>query len=437
MSDGTGGAQVGGRRRRQIGSDAGVSRTGSRAGATIRVLAAGALSLGAMVAMGGSTAAGAKDKPVTIGISLSLSGDFSSTGQAGKLGYELWASQVNAHGGLLGRKVKLDIASDASTPNQAVTNYENFITHDHVTLLAGPYSSLLTLASAKVANRYHYLFVEGAGNGPAVFQACLPNLVFAGGPDSATTAGLVWARYILSLPKSVRPKTAAYPDLNTSFSLGEANSIQKMFEKHGIKTVYKTIYPSETVDLTPVMESVKAANPTMVVSGTQDTDGFAQAKAALDLKFSPKYWFMANGPENPVEFPATVGKKNVTGFFTSDIWTPTSPNAGNAKFVSAYLKKFGGKPTTINSTASETYSVGQTIQYAVEKTHSLTNAKLIKALHKGKWTSLDARNDTVNKCGEPHGNQNLEEWVNGKVKIVYPKSVAQHAPLIPKPAWKT
>lgn len=397
------------------------------------------VSIGALggVFLGGAGTAAANAKPVTIGISLSLSGDFSSTGQAGKLGYELWASQVNAHGGLLGRHVKLDIASDASTPNQAVTNYENFISHNHVTLLAGPYSSLLTLASARVANRYHYLFVEGAGNGPAVFNACLPNLVFAGGPASATNAGLVWARFILSLPKSERPTTAAYPDLNTSFSTGEADAIQKTFEAHGIKTVYRTVYPAETVDLAPVMEAVKAAAPQMVVSGTQDTDGFAQAKAALDLNFSPKYWFMTNGPENPVEFPATLGKQNVTGFFTTDIWTPSASNPGNGKFVAAYLKKFGGKATTINSTAAETYSVGQAIQFAVNKTHSLTNKKLIHALHASSFTTLASGTIHVDKCGEPHGNQNLEEWVNGKIQIVYPKSVAQHAPVIPKPAWKT
>lgn len=407
---------------------------------TLRSAVAGlaALTLGASALVVASQEASASKKPVTIGISLSLSGDFSSTGQAGRLGYELWASQVNKHGGLLGRPVKLIIASDASTPNQAVTNYENFITHDHVTLVAGPYSSLLSLPSGKIANRYHYLFVEGAGNGPAVFDACLPNLVYAGAPSSSTAAGLVWVHYILSLPKSQRPKTAAYPDLNTSFSLGEANAIQTAFQKHGIRTVYKTVYPAEEADLSGVMEAVKASNPTMVVSGSQDTDGFAQVKAALDLKFRPRYWFMANGPENPVEFPATVAKKNVTGFFTAIAWTPTTKNPGNRQFVSAFLKKFGGKATTINSTAAETYSVGQAIQFAVKKAHSLTNQKLIRVLHQNTFTTVAALTIHVDKCGQPHGNQDLAEWVNGKLQIVFPKNIAQHAAVIPaKAGWKT
>ena len=54
--------------------------------------------------------------PIKIGISLSLSGDFSDPGKAVKRGYELWAAYVNAHGGILGRQVQLKIVNDASEP---------------------------------------------------------------------------------------------------------------------------------------------------------------------------------------------------------------------------------------------------------------------------------------------------------------------------------
>ena len=67
-------------------------------------------------------------KPVVIGISLSLSGDFSDSGKAAMRGYQLWASVVNAHGGLLGSQVKLKIVDDTSSPTQVVTNYQNLIT---------------------------------------------------------------------------------------------------------------------------------------------------------------------------------------------------------------------------------------------------------------------------------------------------------------------
>src|SRR5512142_413848 len=82
--------------------------------------------------------------PIKIGISLSLSGDFSADGQGFKQGYQLWADTVNKNGGLLGRQVQLDILSDASSPDQVQTNYQKLITVDKVDLLFGPYSSLLT-----------------------------------------------------------------------------------------------------------------------------------------------------------------------------------------------------------------------------------------------------------------------------------------------------
>src|ERR1022692_2302828 len=81
----------------------------------------------------GSTAtssAAANSAPITIGVSLSLSGDFSTDGTAFDKGYKLWAKDVNAAGGILGRQVKLTILDDGSAPNQAVTNYQTLIATD-------------------------------------------------------------------------------------------------------------------------------------------------------------------------------------------------------------------------------------------------------------------------------------------------------------------
>src|SRR5438270_407232 len=91
-----------------------------------------ALAAAAGLAASAATAAGAARQhvsagPLKIGISLSLSGDFSDPGKFAQQGYKLWANEVNAKGGLLGRKVQLVIQDDASSPTQAATNYQNFI----------------------------------------------------------------------------------------------------------------------------------------------------------------------------------------------------------------------------------------------------------------------------------------------------------------------
>src|SRR5271170_3840991 len=122
-------------------------------------LVAGAAACSAPADAGGAgTQAGTK-APLVIGISLSLTGDFGDTGKAAEKGYELWASQVNKSGGILGRQVQLKIVDDTTSATQVVTNYESLINEDHVDLVFGPVSSLLTVPAARVAARYGYAFI--------------------------------------------------------------------------------------------------------------------------------------------------------------------------------------------------------------------------------------------------------------------------------------
>src|SRR5690242_3038473 len=101
---------------------------------------AAAVALAAVAVTAGSASARRTAGPIKIGISLSLSGDFSDPGKFAMQGYKLWAKTVNAKGGILGRQVTLDIKDDASSPTQAATNYQNFITKDKVDAVFGPFS---------------------------------------------------------------------------------------------------------------------------------------------------------------------------------------------------------------------------------------------------------------------------------------------------------
>jgi len=395
-----------------------------------------ALAIGLVAALSTAAASSAAQgsrasSTLKIGISLSLSGDFSDSGKAAMRGYNLWRDVVNAHGGLLGHPVKLKILDDTSSPTQVVSNYQNLITKDKVAFVFGPFSTLLTAPAATVANRYHYAFIEPAGGGPAVFGEKLHNVFFTQ-PAPIIDSADVFAHYILSLPKSLRPKTAAYPSLDDPFASPIADRVRTLLEKKGIRTVYKTIYPAETTDLAPIVSKYAAMKPDLVVGGTQNNDAYAQIKAMIQLRFSPKFLFFSNGPNDPAEFPSKVGPQNVNGIFSSGDWFPQSKAPGNKAFVAAYAKKYGKGP--IDPTSPEAFAAGQVLQLAVAKTHSLDNGKIITALHKGSWPTVEGVL-RWNSIGEPQGSDLLVEWVHGKLYPVYPKKIALHAPFAPKPPW--
>lgn len=389
--------------------------------------------LAALAATAGAGSAAVNAGAIKIGISLSLSGDFSDPGKFAEQGYKLWAKTVNAKGGILGRKVQLIIQDDASSPTQAATNYQNFITKDHVDLVFGPFSTLLTAPSAAVANRYGYAFIEPAGGGPAVFDQKLHNVFFTQ-PAPIVESGDVFVKWVLSLPKSKRPKTAAYPALDDPFSSPIADRMRQQFEKAGIKTVYKTIYPSENVDMTPIVSKIAASKADMVVGGTQAGDGYALVKAMVQAKYSPKFLFLSNGPNSPGEFPSKVGAKNTEGIFSSSDWFPQAKTAGNPAFVKAFIKAYGGKAGDIDPGSAEAYAVGQVVQLLAKRIHSIDNAKVIAALHKGSWPTVEGTLHW-NSIGEPTGQFLLVEWLGGQLYPVLPKAVAVKKPTYPKPAW--
>jgi branched-chain amino acid transport system substrate-binding protein len=348
-------------------------------------------------------------------------------------GYQLWASTVNAHGGVLGRQVQLKIVDDASSPTQVVTNYQNLINKDHVDLAFGPFSTLLTIPASQVAKRYGYAFLAPAGGGPDVFKQNLDNFFFVQ-PAPSVQSGDVFASYILSLSPADRPKTAAYAELDDPFSAPIAESIRAKFEAAGIKTVYKQVYPSETQDLSPVVAAIAAAKPDVIVGGTQSEDAYAQVKSLVQLNYNPTFMFQSNGANSPLEFPDKVGAGNTAGIFSSADWFPGSKANGSAAFTAAYIAKYGGSAQQVDDSSAEAYSVGQLIEEVAKKTGKIDNATIIKTLHSGTWDTI-LGNISWSADGSPQGTFNLVQWQGGKLVPVYPSSVAQAKPVFPKPNW--
>ena len=382
---------------------------------------------------GGAGIRVAAKAPLVIGASVSLTGDFADSGKAVKAGYELWASMVNAKGGVLGRQVKLKIVDDTSSPTQVVTNYQDLINKDKVDLVFGPFSSLLTIPASQVAKQYGYAFLEPAGGGPKVFEQKLDNLFFVQ-PAPVVRQGDVFADWILSLPADKRPRTAAYTELDDPFATPLAEHVRARFEGAGISTVYKQVYPAETQDFSAMMAKVAAAKPDVLVGGTQSEDAYGQVKSLVQLKFNPRFVYLSNGANSPVEFPEKVGAGNTTGIMSSGDWFPTSTAPGSAEFAAAYVRAYGGRVQTIDNTSAEAYAVGQVLEAVAHRTGKVDNPTIIATLHQGVWPTL-VGNLSWDAVGAPNGSFSLIQWQDGRLIPVFPENGRQATPIYPKPDW--
>jgi branched-chain amino acid transport system substrate-binding protein len=373
-------------------------------------------------------------KTVTVGASLSLSGDFSADGQAFKRGYQLWLDHINKTGGLLGCQVKLDIVSDASSPAQVATNYQKLISSDHVDLVFGPFSSLLTVPSAKIANRFGYAMIEGAGGAPAVFQTGLHNVfdVSLVIKDQLVTS----AKYFASLPKRIRPKTAAYPTSNDPFTEPQLPVARAIMEKAGIKTVYTKVFPAEVTDYTPIATAVAAKHADVVMLGSVDVptvSAFIQAFA--QQHYNPKAFVATAGPDQGADFLKAVGG-NAEGVMVPNGWYPGYNNPESRAFVAAYVKKYGGKASDINADAAEGYAVGQVAAQAVAATHGFDQKKIISWLHSGATLQSVQGPVKFDSLGENIAAKAFTfQWQHGKTVQILPAGKGSKKPEYPKRAW--
>jgi branched-chain amino acid transport system substrate-binding protein len=351
---------------------------------SVGVLAACSSSSSSSSSPSASASTSANTTPISIGASLSLTGDFSADGQAFQKGYNLWAKDVNAAGGIMGRQVKLTILNDASSPNQVVTNYQTLINTDHVDMTFGPFSSLLTGPASAVAARNGYAFIEGAGGAPAVFQTPQNQADHNVFDVSLPVADEImpFVNYIASLPASQRPKTAAYPMADDPFADPPVQQAQQKLQALGVKTVYSKIFPAEPSSYTPQADQVAAKAPDVVVLGSTDVPTVQAFMKAFETNhYTPKWFICAAGPDQGAAFISAVGAGNADGMMVPNGWYPGYANAASAKMVSEYVAKYGGNASGVNADVAEGYSVGQVAQAAIVATGGTDNAKIIAYLH--------------------------------------------------------
>ena len=225
--------------------------------------------------------------PIRIGFGMSLSGPNAGAGKMFLLGREIWRDDINAKGGLLGRRVEFVHYDDQSNPSLVPGIYSKLIDMDKVDLVVSPFGTnqIAPAMPIVIAKNKVFMALFGTGvNDPFKYDRyfqILPN-----GPEGNRSLSLGFFETALTMQP--RPATVALASEDSEFGQTIIAGARENLAKLGIKTVYDRSFPHNTVDHTSIMRAIRAANPDIVFVSSYPAGSVGMVRAINELGYKPR-----------------------------------------------------------------------------------------------------------------------------------------------------
>lgn len=345
----------------------------------------------AMLGMaGGAWAQAASGDPIRIGFSMSLSGGLAGNGRPSLLAQQIWAEDINARGGLLGRPVELVFYDDQSTGANVPGIYTKLLDVDKVDLVVSGYGTALIAPAMPVIMQRGMAFVSllGSGTNEMFKYGRTANISPVGGKMNED-----FAKGFFEIAQGMDPKpaTVAIAGLDSDFSNRAMESARKQAELHGIKVVYDRAYPPSTVDFSPIVRAIQSAAPDLVFFASYPPDSVGLLKAAEELKLSAA--MLGGGMIGPqvTAIKAQLGPQ-LNNLVSWDVYAPehTMDFPGTAAFLERYRAAAAaqGAETLGLYAPPLAYAQMQVLEQAVTRAGSLDQAAIGAALHGGAFQTI-------------------------------------------------
>ena len=366
--------------------------------------------------------------PIKVGASLSLTGTYAKLGKNQHEGYQLCQKDLNAKGGLLGRKIEFVVYDDQSMPATAVRLYEKLITEDKVDGVMGPYSSPVTEAVANVTEKYKKVMVSPLAATTSIFKKT-PRRQYI---FMVISPAEVYLEGLIDMAAKRGLKTVAVVNEDTLFSKAAASGASELAKKKGLQVVYQEAYPKGNTDFSALLTKVKAQSPDVIAAATYFDDAVALTRQMRELGVNPKMYGVTVGGDLP-EFYDTL-KQNAEYIYGATQWEPTLPYPGNPEFFETYKKEFGHEPS-YHSAAG--YAGCVIYAEAVKRAGSLDADKVREQLLKLETKTLFG-DYKVDADGFQVAHKMVTfQWQGEKKVTVWPDELAKGKPKFPTPPWNT
>jgi branched-chain amino acid transport system substrate-binding protein len=362
-----------------------------------------------------ATAALAQQPVVVVGAVISQTGAHAELAQEYARGLDLWRDEVNAAGGLLGRRVELRVLDDGSQALRAGPLYAYLIQEEKVDLLVGPYGSAATIVAAAETERARRVMVNGAGpaaaahaRGPRyLFQSALPYASYGMEVlQTAIDAGL--QRLFVVARDDVASREAAE-------ALRNAAAAQELT----VNVI--EVYKPGTVDYVVQVARARAAKADAWIAFGDVRDAAEMVKTFKRLDYAPKLFF-AQGAAHP-RFIALLGQDAEWSLGAADF----DPRLGGLarQFAKAYAAKFDVPP---GLAAAEGYAAGSVLAAGVLAAGTFAQESLRAAL---------AEIETTTVLGEYRVAPESGVQIGARPRVVQIRLGRPQlgTPLLPYPQW--
>jgi len=370
-----------------------------------------------------SIAQAAEDE-ILVGASVALSGKYARTGQDQLNGYNMWIEDVNAKGGLLGKKVRLVYYDDESKPATGAKLYEKLITDDKVDLLLGPYSSGVTLAASPIAEKHNFPMVSTGAASSKIWEQGFKNTV------GLYTPGEIYMNHILEFAQKQGLKKVALIHEDTAFPRAVATGVKATTQALGMELIFEEEYSKGSTDFASMIVKMKVKKPDVLIGGSYLPDSTAFMRQAKEYQLNAKIFAFAVGPGLP-DFGKNL-EADAEGVMGNTQWEHTLNIAGAKEFAEEYKEKYGDVP---GYHAAGGYGAGQVLEAAVNVAGSLDKDKLRTALFELKMDTIFGKY-AVDETGKQVGKPGYAiQWIDGERHIIFPEEVSTHKVVYPFKAW--
>ncbi len=332
--------------------------------------------------------AGADQPPIKIGMSMPLTGGLAGGGKPSLLGIEIWRDDINAKGGMLGRKVELVVYDDKSSASETPALYSKLLDIDKVDLLFAPYATVPTAPIMPLVKQRGMVLI---GNFSFQVNSKIHHdMWFNNAPWGPADA---WASAFLDIGQKAGGKTVALLTADQEFAQNLAKTAREVADKRNLPIVFDQAYPPNTVEFSSIIRALSAAKPDIVYVASYPPDSAGILRAVNEIGVGDNVKLFGGGMVG-LQFGPVMAKMGslLNGVVNFNTWLP-EPGMyydGTKAFFEEYSKRaVAAKVDPLGFyLAPFGYASGQLIAAAVKATNSLDQKAIAKYLHENEVKTI-------------------------------------------------